>query len=1080
MNNPVGEESWIAYLEEQARDAVELEQHVKIVELYQAAVSAEPGSLRLWIAYCSFFQSLGEKSRSSDTTWTEEEQLMGQELFSTATILELWELGYYSVQYRLSDSHELWNRWISLEREHFVNDQTSDGLSRITQLYRDRLVTPHVAWEDTSQSFSSFLSEYNQNAWEEEMKNVTAGAQSTKRAIEARDPFETKLKQAQRSADVELQKSLLRDYLDWELQGTKGRNSANPVSRNLCSGLFDRALTGLFAEDDEVWHDYVVFVSPDRAVNTAQRAVEHCPWSGRLWNRYILCAEEAQSSLQDVEAIKDLALKKDQLCRDGMENMLEMYAAWCAFLKRKSLAEVSDDVDDDAVTSGLKAAIAEVMATGKKLYGREFRGDPKYRLERILVQYLTEKKQAVSEARVVWNQLARNRIYADAYEFWFDYYTWEMFIFSQGEGGETPVAATAALCTAAMRETIDWPEKVLDLYLQHCTLYETCNVVRRAQDHVHETQKILQKRRKREEAARAAQYAAYQEAQLQETQSRVETQQQEQASAVDIAESPSAQKRKRDEVQNEDQTEGDEQSGKRPRNGESITDPTASAQPPKRDREHSTVLVTNLPLKADQPEVKRYFRPYGQIKNITAFVKDEQRDCATALIEFSSAEEAQSALLRDAKYFGESQIKVELGHDLTVYVANFPPSADEQFIRSLFKDCGEILSIRWPSLQVNTHRRFCYVSFLDRGAAAKAVAKEGKLLEGKYRLLAKYSDPNRKKNREGATAEGREVHVSNLDRSATEAELREVFAKFGTVVRVNIPQNVAGRSRGFAFVDFETRDEAATAAQELNNTKFRSQILGVQISKETKVKPTAKSSDAKQPPASSPAPAAQDTVMGEGGSEDNPAPAGPSASEIAARTIALMGLPDTVNDARVRALVEPLGSVIKLVHQPSHGGAIIEFADAVTAGKAALQLDSMQYEGHQLRTGTPDELRQNKPDNHHHHNNNNNSNNNNRKKTAASVDSQINAKPKASSALMLPPPTVRRRGPKRALGLAPRKVAAAPPASTSASASAASAEDGTAPTEAGAGAAGAPKSNADFKAMFLAGKQTGAAINEDK
>lgn len=1077
MADPVGQDNWLAYLEEAVRNASDLEQRVHIVELFKTAVAAEPGSLRLWMAYCEYFQKLWECSFSPDDGWSEEEQLMGQELFPLEASLDLWKQGYEAIQYRLGDSHELWDRWISFEIEQFKKSRTSDQLRRITQLYEHRLSTPHITWDHTSQSFSGFLSEYNQTAWESTMKEVTAAVQVTKRAISVRDPFELKLKQAERSNDVETQKSLLRNYLDWEVRGTKRKHQDAELSVKLCSGLFDRALTGLFSTDEDTWLDYIVFLSStivdqsslSELLGACGRAVQHCPWAGKLWGRYILSAEEAHLSFSDIESIKQTANTDNQLCRDGMEGLIEMYSSWCAYLKRTA----STTVEEATVADELHAAIEDVNATGRKLYGKEFEGDPKYRLERIYIEYLTEDRGATDEARALWKTLVKSRYHADNFDFWLSYYTWEMLVFlllrDKDGRSDTPTQATAVLHSAAKRKSVDWPERVLELYLQHCNTYETPEVARQANDFVCQTQKLVTHRREKEQAAQAAQYAAYYEAQAQaqgetraenqaETQAETQAEVQQQSLErpdVDLTPPPGGgPKRKRDALADA-QAEGREDFSKRQRNGHDTTvDTSAPGQPPQRDREHSTVIVTNLPLGATQTEVRKYFKPYGHINNITAFVREEQKQSTTALIEFSSAEEAQSALLRHAKYFGESQISVQPGHDLTVYVANYPPAADEKFITDLFKDCGEILSIRWPSLKVNTHRRFCYISFRDRDASAKAVAKEGTLVEGKYRLLAKYSDPSRKKRREGAIAEGREVHVSNLDQSTTEDQLREVFGKFGTVTRVNIPQSMAGHNRGFAFLDFETKEQAARAAQELNNTKFRSRILKVDVSKENKVKPAAKSTDFQRSSAS-PAfsPSAQDDegdeAMGDTSSDRHHDK--PSSSEIAARTIALMGLPDTVNDARVKALVEPLGPFVKLIHQPGHGGAIIEFADAATAGKAALRLNSMEYEGRQLRTGSPDQLRHNRPE--------------------AADDGangprtrQAGSKPKGA---LLPPalrrPVLGRAAPKRGgPGLAPRKGGPASAAGASAKR-----------TEDGGGSAGSsgPKSNAEFKALFLAGRE---------
>lgn len=72
----------------------------------------------------------------------------------------------------------------------------------------------------------------------------------------------------------------------------------------------------------------------------------------------------------------------------------------------------------------------------------------------------------------------------------------------------------------------------------------------------------------------------------------------------------------------------------------------------------------------------------------------------------------------------------------------------------------------------------------------------------------------------------------------------------------------------------------------------------------------------------------------------------PSNPDIQARTIALLNVPDTLNDARIRALAEHYGAIVKVLLRPDHQGAIIEYRDIASAGKAALGID-----GHEITPG---------------------------------------------------------------------------------------------------------------------------------
>ncbi|KAF4999721.1 hypothetical protein FGRMN_2286 [Fusarium graminum] len=1061
MANLIGEDNWLAYIEEVVRNASDLEQRVNVVEHYKSAVGAEPGSLRIWLAYCNYFWSLWEATQAPmGEGWSDEERMLGRELFSFGAALDLWQQGYEAIRYRLGDSHQLWDRWVSLEMELLAKTRTPEGIKRITHLYRNRLLTPHLTWDETSQNFSTFLSEYNRAVWEESMKDITTDAQETKRLITAREPYEFALKKAVNAGDIEAQKSAFNTYLEWEMLQSKRSNDSPEIGIDLCRGLYARALTGALATDQNTWHDYVVFLSssntdlqaPSSLLDVLKRSVQHCPWSGLLWNRYIMCAEEARLPFGEVESIKHAATCEDQLVKDGMEGMIEMYVAWCGFLRRNAMDATASDEAVDVADVGLGAALEDVSVVGKRLYGKDFQGDPKFRLERIYIQYLSEKKGAIDEARAQWNKLASLQVHADNHDFWFRYYMWEMLIFSSTGGQDNrsptpssgggnyriPTLATAVLTRAVARRTLDWPEKALEVYMQHCNDYEMPLPLRKAADRVHKTEKDVKRRREREEQEKAAAYVAYYSA--------PEAQDQDQETK-----SPGGSKRKRnvegghtDESESNSKRQKNESRGPEPEQASA----TEHNQPPKRDRENATILVSNLPGDVTQTKLRQYFKDYGHINNITALMRDENTDSATALIEFRTPEEAQSALLRDGKYFGQSQLTVESGHDLTVYIANYPPAADQKYIRDIFQDCGEILSLRWPSLKVNTHRRFCYISFRDRDASAKAVRKEGTILEGRYKLLAKYSDPNHKKSREGALAEGREIHINNLDRSATEASLREVFSKYGDVTRVNVPQTLSGKNKGFAFVDFATKEQAEKAVSEMNNTKFRSQILEVSLSRESKIKPASKTIIADNA-RGSPAPPSRD-AEGDETMHDSPSDtqAKPTVDDISARTIALMGLPDTVNNARIHALVEPFGAIVKMIVLPGNGGAKIEFADAATAGKASLKLNSMEFEGHKLRTGTLDELRHAKAEHNHD-----------------LIVYGKKEKPKSagpSSATLMPPPTTLRRpvlskpGPRRGLGFK---------------------SSGPKLAHNGDAEVSTKKSNAEFKAMFLA---SGKSKKEEK
>lgn len=76
------------------------------------------------------------------------------------------------------------------------------------------------------------------------------------------------------------------------------------------------------------------------------------------------------------------------------------------------------------------------------------------------------------------------------------------------------------------------------------------------------------------------------------------------------------------------------------------------------------------------------------------------------------------------------------------------------------------------------------------------------------------------------------IYVGNLPYSVTEQDLNEMFAKFGTIKQANlIIDRETRRSKGFAFVTFETA-EAAQASLQLDNTEIDGRKVRVNLAKE--------------------------------------------------------------------------------------------------------------------------------------------------------------------------------------------------------------------------------------------------------
>lgn len=75
---------------------------------------------------------------------------------------------------------------------------------------------------------------------------------------------------------------------------------------------------------------------------------------------------------------------------------------------------------------------------------------------------------------------------------------------------------------------------------------------------------------------------------------------------------------------------------------------------------------------------------------------------------------------------------------------------------------------------------------------------------------------------------GRKLFVGNFPFETGEAELQELFARAGTVETVRVMRDTAtGRSRGFAFVEMATDEEAHKAIADFNEHQLGGRSLTV-------------------------------------------------------------------------------------------------------------------------------------------------------------------------------------------------------------------------------------------------------------
>lgn len=167
-----------------------------------------------------------------------------------------------------------------------------------------------------------------------------------------------------------------------------------------------------------------------------------------------------------------------------------------------------------------------------------------------------------------------------------------------------------------------------------------------------------------------------------------------------------------------------------------------------------------------------------------------------------------------------------------LYFGNIPFDKTEDDVQNLFQECGEIAELKIIRRE-HVSQGYGFITFKTKEAIDNALKKNGQEVGGRS-MKVNYA-AKREPNATGAAADTNRLFVKNLPPETTEDSIKEAFATHGVVTAVKfIKDHNTGASRGFAFVDFETHQQAQSALN-MNDSKALGQTpLVVKIARDKK------------------------------------------------------------------------------------------------------------------------------------------------------------------------------------------------------------------------------------------------------
>lgn len=824
----------------------------------------------MWSEYASFLISKYNEDNNSSN-------------YSRDKISRVLEKGYNVVKYDIPESNIVWDQYRDFIATDLEIPQKRDAtISKIKEMYLQRLAIPHKCLSDTFSDFSSFITTYDNNNYEKELVSANKIYQNTLKALELRTRWEQSLYEA-RSLDN------YASYIYWEI--TLPKKHQEP---HLVGALYERTILD-YPYVPEVWDDYLFYTTEklytdNLLSNIIDRSLLANPFSGVLWAhklRYLtgkIVNEEICDLKQTFDNIS--VFKEPEKYNDWKSFMTE----WVTHFTKKFGPVLNDPNDSslfEKVLEGCEDAIERIMRDGKD--------DANFDLEVMISNFFTK----IQYDNFVWEKLKKTR--GNYSEYWIQ---WASCV-NKSEGYEKS-KVRLIFEEAINRKNLDWPEKVFEEYVLFERNYGTCHSVQKALAKTRILSKLLQHRRQQTQASKEGYI------------------QSEKVDSVEII----SHKRAHEDI---DDVVLDQSNYK---SEDSETKSKKSSHQNTRDRENNTIVVSGFSKATTEKDLQKFFNECGEIISINIGENN------VGILEFADHISALSALTKDMKKIKGHEISVRSGEATTLYVTNFPPEFNESDIQQLFEQYGQILSIRFPSLKFNTHRRFCYVQFSSGENARKASETLNGEQIGELTMQVLISDPSKKTSRKGALYEDREVFIKGLDfNSVDEKELRSILRKYGTIDRIRLPLNRTNEKQGrlhdgYGFVVFGSSLEAEAVIKSLNGTKLGSRTIYVSLASDKNTGPKKLSK-----------------VVFDNGfeKEDN----NYDRNDILARTLSISNLSDTVNDSQLRVIFEKYGPLKQILLRPDLNSAKVEYVNVADAGKAELALQGHLISGQPITINAP-------------------------------------------------------------------------------------------------------------------------------
>ncbi|XP_057295311.1 squamous cell carcinoma antigen recognized by T-cells 3-like isoform X2 [Hydractinia symbiolongicarpus] len=648
-----------------------------------------------------------------------------------------------------------------------MDAKVQSQIERISYIFRRQLSVPLLGMADTYKIFDDWSTETVPG---ETRRAYDKATQKLSLCME----YEEKLHAAEGNKLAEYF-----EYINFEMK------DGDPA-RIQC--IFERAIKDNCLQQD-LWERYTTFLDFKlKLVNVAipvhERAVRNCPWVGKLWQNYLKALERGNLPYEKYKEVFNQSLK------GGFGNANEYLQVWlvnCDYHRRR----ISEWAFEEDKVEELHKSFESGITYMNHYFGLE--GDKYCVLLREWAHIEAKYLQNVKRGQELWDTVMKKHSRDPL--MWMEYVHYLM-LFSD-------VVTVRRVFQRAVQISFDQPESICEAFIKFERQYGTLEEVDDAQQKV-DTQLERIKEKKKKDALKDASFQADQ--------------------------------RKKNKHKNKEDAG---KAGKKKKKKKEIKE-----NPLKRGmKDENSAEIQTKKLKENEDFAG--MRTAGGIEvqskyfNISNTHEGERMDVAATI---QTSGEVTSEVSTSAEHPPPQQPEQleekasdgvdKVDNNLSIFLSNLLFTVDEMHLRSMFEECGEIETIRIIVNKAGKSKGYAYLQFKNKESVAEALKLDRETLLGRPVFVSECVDKKEKPTefKFPTTLDKHTLYVSNLPFELTSDQLKEHFVQAGQIKQFRLVTNRSGKSKGYAYVEYEKEADATSALLKLDKTVLNNRPINVALS----------------------------------------------------------------------------------------------------------------------------------------------------------------------------------------------------------------------------------------------------------